>query len=718
MPLYTNTEIDQYGRPIPGAKVYVYTYDDGGLASLTDSIGNSIGNPVETDGYGVFEFYASTGLYNIDSWLNGVLYYKDRTVPVGDILLPPDILVPVQNLIDASLAASQAAQDAALAGATGSSIIGWQQSGSGAVARTVETKLRDPNQTVRDFGAATDGVTNARPAFALADVVGAFTVPRGLYLISSSITIANPVTFDPGARLVIPNGVTVTFQSAITAPLTQIFNLTGTGAVAGLFEAWFEWFGGDKKASGGTAPSVDCRAALNAFAAALNVVGVDYITLGGSIARIGPGSWLVDGSTITIFHNCSIHGAGSGQTNFLWSGSQTNGFSIIGNRGSFSGFQWAPATAGTIPTAGSAMYVEERNGLFDDIIVNDCFIGWNVLGTAGSNSYRNCPVYGALAVGRRVNGSEHHWHDSHVVAIPDWSSLTSIVGTFSVGDVVSISNSSGVITDSFGGGKFKIAWVGNRPAPPTALTNTTSSGSATLSSNTPAHSIAGLYWYTATGATDTGNITDDSDVIGGDWGLVGQGMNANSVVSNPAWCRTDVTLCIDTTYYGSKLDKVYGWDLHGWFSSSRDKDAKGLTLTNSNRVRLNSLQCVNNSGQGLYIDNTNQFIQVISPEMDGNCHNVSAAPAMAEIAFVSGSGQPVHDITLTGGTSGYPDLFGRTPPLGLYVGYADGTSGALASRVILAEHNVASGRATINATQINGTDQRLRIIAVTGLTDQ
>jgi hypothetical protein len=594
----------------------------------------------------------------------------------------------------------------------------FTQGGTGSVTETILTKLLQFPQTVRDKGAKGDGTTDDRAAFASADANGAFTVPSGLYSIGSDLTLTNRVTFESGARLVIPNGVTVTFNGGLDAPDTQIFNIIGTGAVAGLFEASFEWFADDAKASGSTTPTVECRSLMNAFAASLNVVGTDYITTGGSVARFGPGTWLLDGTTATTFHNCSIYGAGSGQTNFLWTGAACNGFVLIGNRAQVSGFQWSPAVPGTPPTAGTIFLNQMRNGAFTDVITNDCFIGWDVPAAASTNTYRQCHVYGAASIGNRVSAQEQHWVDSHVVAISDWCTLTSPTGTFNIGDAVSITGSAGVITDNFGSGNYKIAWTGNLPATPTAITNTTSGGSATLSSNTPAHQVAALKWYTSSSSTDVGNITHDGDIIGGAWGLRGQGINVNSVVSNPSWCRTAINFCVDTTYFGSTIDKCYGWDVHGWFSSSRNEDAVGLLLTNNDRIRINSVQFVNNSGCGLVEDGTNYYIQIINPEPDGNCHNASTTTALAEVALICAPGAAVHDVLLQGGTMGHPDLFGRTPNLGLYVGNSDGTSGAHAARVALIGVNVAAGKAVINATQVNGTDQRLRISCCTDLTDQ
>ena len=121
------------------------------------------------------------------------------------------------NLIKTSdLTGSARSSD--LAATSGAGLIGWIQNGAAAVARTLLDKLREPPQSVRDRGAATNGTTDARAAFVACDAIGPFTVPPGLYFIASNLTITNNVAFQPGARLVIvPTGVIVTFNGAISA---------------------------------------------------------------------------------------------------------------------------------------------------------------------------------------------------------------------------------------------------------------------------------------------------------------------------------------------------------------------------------------------------------------------------------------------------------------------------------------------------------------------
>lgn len=80
----------------------------------------------------------------------------------------------------------------------GSSIVGFLQSGTGAIARTSQAKMRD-FLNVKDFGALLDGVTNDTAAFNLAAAAaganGAIVVPYGATIINDSINILEGQTW-------------------------------------------------------------------------------------------------------------------------------------------------------------------------------------------------------------------------------------------------------------------------------------------------------------------------------------------------------------------------------------------------------------------------------------------------------------------------------------------------------------------------------------------
>ena len=74
-----------------------------------------------------------------------------------------------------------------LASSTGSSLIGHISTGTGSVARTVQSKLRD-FVSVKDFGAVGDGITNDTAAFQAAlNRGGAIYIPAGTYMVSGNL---------------------------------------------------------------------------------------------------------------------------------------------------------------------------------------------------------------------------------------------------------------------------------------------------------------------------------------------------------------------------------------------------------------------------------------------------------------------------------------------------------------------------------------------------
>lgn len=97
---------------------------------------------------------------------------------------------PATKLINGELVDPALRNDLASAvSGKGAHLVGFKQSGAGAVARTVESKLRDA-VSVKDFGAAGDGVTNDDAAFAAAGAAAkAVYVPKGDYVLTAAPTL-------------------------------------------------------------------------------------------------------------------------------------------------------------------------------------------------------------------------------------------------------------------------------------------------------------------------------------------------------------------------------------------------------------------------------------------------------------------------------------------------------------------------------------------------
>jgi hypothetical protein len=105
---------------------------------------------------------------------------------------------------------------------------GFTQSGTGAIQRTVEDKLKD-TVSVKDFGAVGDGTTNDTSAFsAMASALGYIFVPKGLFSLNTG-NIDVPISFGDGGGITVPTGQVVTFRNRIEASSKQqIFYGSGT----------------------------------------------------------------------------------------------------------------------------------------------------------------------------------------------------------------------------------------------------------------------------------------------------------------------------------------------------------------------------------------------------------------------------------------------------------------------------------------------------------
>lgn len=125
--------------------------------------------------------------------------------------------------------------DTTLVASTGSSSVGYIQAGTGAVARTVQARLRDA-VSVKDFGAVGDGVTfdtaaiKAACDYAIANDKSVY-VPAGVYLCTYNVLTFN-FTASPSKRFVMfGDGATSVLKMGdglMTASFRRFFDLAPT----------------------------------------------------------------------------------------------------------------------------------------------------------------------------------------------------------------------------------------------------------------------------------------------------------------------------------------------------------------------------------------------------------------------------------------------------------------------------------------------------------
>ena len=177
--------VDSNGAPLVGGKLYTYAAGTTTpLATYTDYGGGTPNaNPVILNSRGEASVWLGTALYKM------ALYSAT------------DVLIwTVDNI-------GGVATLAALAALGGSALVGYLPAGTGAVATTVQDKLRE-SVSVKDFGAVGDGVTDDTAAIqaainANAASGGTILFPAGTYKITSSLTWYNAVSANkPGISFI------------------------------------------------------------------------------------------------------------------------------------------------------------------------------------------------------------------------------------------------------------------------------------------------------------------------------------------------------------------------------------------------------------------------------------------------------------------------------------------------------------------------------------
>jgi hypothetical protein len=200
------------------------------------------------------------------------------------------------------------------AAAIQSTKLSFTQAGSGAVARTVQSKLRDV-VSVKDFGAVGDGVTDDTAA--IQSALSAYNhvfFPQGNYRIATNTTLAAGKTLEilNGASFVVDSGRTLTIYSdLIASPSSQLFD--GLGTTVGLGEVYPEWWGAVGDGVTDDQP---------AFAKAVASIQGSFASPTAGVVKLQAKTYLL-GSTWIIPQNAnypiSVIGAGTliGQTRLL-----------------------------------------------------------------------------------------------------------------------------------------------------------------------------------------------------------------------------------------------------------------------------------------------------------------------------------------------------------------------------------------------------------------
>jgi hypothetical protein len=80
---HTDTVTDEFDRPVPGASIYVKNID-GTDATLTSDGTTALVQPIITDEFGTYTYWANVGYYTEEVWYGGKLRWKEANIALGN----------------------------------------------------------------------------------------------------------------------------------------------------------------------------------------------------------------------------------------------------------------------------------------------------------------------------------------------------------------------------------------------------------------------------------------------------------------------------------------------------------------------------------------------------------------------------------------------------------------------------------------------------------
>jgi hypothetical protein len=604
MARYSDTLLDQFNAAIGGAWVSVVASGTGTLAVLTADDTSTLSNPFLTNSDGTYYFNTDSGSYDITYRYGGRVIGEKLNVFVGSVAQLPAGTVADALGSSTTVAPSQRSVTSALALKADASVVTPLMS----LSPTASVTLAAPRT----------GVTDAKAAIVSADSVP-FIVPPGLYLIASNLTIAHKVFFQPGARFVIPTGVTVTFSGGIDAPEMQIFNITGTGAVAGLIDVSVLWFNGD---AWNNSARTDGRAlAQKAYDACVLLAG------GGSTVRWPGGFMFHDGQFITVTKGQRTIGAGLAKTMMLWSTTSTNGFQISTvKNATIEGIGCGYSSATILPTTGT--FIDVSGGFLCAIRDIFCGIAWNGIvfrnGSASCN-VSNVFLYECFASGLMGTGSGDVYVNQFLITTGyTYLTLTPISGTFVVGEhfttgpaPATIAQINGSIYRVNGSTAFTVG---------ATLTGSTSGATATVAAAFVPNSLGGIRLTEHTEAF----IFTDGDVIGGQFSMITTA-TSNVNGSRPEYNKFS-SVYFDSSIGGIDCQNSVEFDFNNcWFSGPGGMAGYFHAVDG---FKFSGGQAYDAGGHGLVFENTATNIAVTGMSIRGN--GTASAGTYSGLLFKAG----------------------------------------------------------------------------------
>jgi hypothetical protein len=256
------TTVEFVTAPSNGATVLLRRSTDDAILAATFFAGSSIRAADLNDNFDQVLYIAQETNNNVANAVAGQI--PDGTIT--NVKLAADS-VASSNIIDGTIVNADVNASAGIVATK----LAFTQAGTGAVARTVDSKLKDV-VSVKDFGAVGDGVVNDTAAFVAANTAvgsgGQLVVPPGTYKITADTTLTSVLVLSPGAIIKPATGAHVNLSKKPIAGLHQIFDRSGGGVVqfigGGIPEVYAEWWGARGGTGGRTDNEVPIQYALDA----------------------------------------------------------------------------------------------------------------------------------------------------------------------------------------------------------------------------------------------------------------------------------------------------------------------------------------------------------------------------------------------------------------------------------------------------------------------
>lgn len=392
---------DANGNPLVGGKLYTYSAGTTSpLATYTDSTGTSANtNPIILDSRGEANVWLGVGSYK--------MILKDSV----------DALIwTVDNILGAP---SSNAALVALAASNGSSLVGFTQSGTGAVATTVQAKLRE-TVSVKDFGAVGDGVANDTAAIQAACTSAktvTFESSADNYLVTGTITLSNGTTL-------LLRGATIT-QATDQTPIFNANNTDNVTITGGRFV-------GKSEASYNNTPSSQAICIKADNATDLTVTRNQFENFWYSPLMINSGGNRIE------FSNNTVKGPGASVLGVDVNRRNTTGCTIIGSNLRITNNDIYNTAQGVIVGQGSESVVIDGNVIHDIINEHGIYVDTGVRRlTISNNVIRSTGVNGT--------GLKVQCYDSFGIQ-PQCVVITGNAISLTGGDAILIDNTTGTPT--------------------------------------------------------------------------------------------------------------------------------------------------------------------------------------------------------------------------------------------------------------------------------